>query len=152
MCHLRGGYHENTKLELPDDVVFAGMLPPKRLAAMLRSCALFVFPSAVPEALSLATWECALHGVVPVVYGLGALAALGRVGCPCVAPGDAAALDAALVNAVEGILRRRAAAQLAKDYVVADALRDELRAEYNVAVHDREGRWRLLEPTKRRLV
>ena len=66
--------------------------------------------------------------------------------------GDSAALDAALVNAVEAILRRRAAAQLAKDYVVADALRDELRAEYNVAVHDREGRWRLLEPTKRRLV
>ena len=31
VCHLRGGYHENTKLELPDDVVFAGMLPPKRL-------------------------------------------------------------------------------------------------------------------------
>ena len=31
-------------------------------------------------------------------------------------------------------------------------LRDELRAEYNVAVHDRDGRWRLLEPTKRRLV
>ena len=79
VCHLRGGYHENTKLELPDDVVFAGMLPPKRLAAMLRSCALFVFPSSVPEAFSLATWECALHGVVPVVYGLGALAALGRV-------------------------------------------------------------------------
>ena len=66
--------------------------------------------------------------------------------------GDAAALDAALVNAVEAILRRRAAAQLSKDYVVADALRDELRAEYNVAVHDRDGRWRLLEPTKRRLV
>ena len=66
--------------------------------------------------------------------------------------GDAAALDAALINAVEAILRRRAAAQLAKDYVVADALRDELRAEYNVAVHDRDGRWRLLEPTKRRLV
>ena len=66
--------------------------------------------------------------------------------------GDSAALDAALVNAVEAILRRRAAAQLAKDYVVADALRDELRAEYNVAVHDRDGRWRLLEPTKRRLV
>ena len=67
--------------------------------------------------------------------------------------GDAAALDAALVNAVEAILRRRAAAQLAKDYVVADALRDELRAEYNVAVHDRDRRWRLLEPTtKRRLV
>ena len=58
--------------------------------------------------------------------------------------GDAAELDVALVNAVEAILRRRAAAQLAKDYVVADALRDELRAEYNVAVHDREGRWRLL--------
>ena len=50
VCHLRGGYHDNTKLELPEDVVFAGMLPPKRLAAMLRSCALFVFPSAVPEA------------------------------------------------------------------------------------------------------
>ena len=67
--------------------------------------------------------------------------------------GGAAALDAALVNAVEAILRRRAAAQLAKDYVVADALRDELRAEYNVAVHDREGRWRLLEaPRARRLV
>ena len=66
--------------------------------------------------------------------------------------GDSAALDAALVDAVEAILRRRAAAQLAKDYVVADALRDELRAEYNVAVHDRDGRWRLLEPTKRRLV
>ena len=66
--------------------------------------------------------------------------------------GDAAELDVALVNAVEAILRRRAAAQLAKDYVVADALRDELRAEYNVAVHDRDGRWRLLEPTKRRLV
>ena len=66
--------------------------------------------------------------------------------------GDAAALDAALINAVEAILRRRAAAQLAKDYVVADALRDELRAEYNVAVHDRDRRWRLLEPTKRRLV
>ena len=98
VCHLRGGYHENTKLELPDDVVFAGMLPPKRLAAMLRSCALFVFPSSVPEAFSLATWECALHGVVPVVYGLGALAALGRVGCPCVAPGDAAALEAAAVQ------------------------------------------------------
>ena len=67
--------------------------------------------------------------------------------------GDAAELDVALVNAVEAILRRRAAAQLAKDYVVADALRDELRAEYNVAVHDREGRWRLLEaPRARRLV
>ena len=66
--------------------------------------------------------------------------------------GDAAELDVALVNAVEAILRRRAAAQLAKDYVVADALRDELRAEYNVAVHDRDGRWRLLEPAKRRLV
>ena len=67
-------------------------------------------------------------------------------------PRNRTELDAALVNAVEAILRRRAAAQLARDYLVADALRDELRAEYNVAVHDREGRWRLLEPTKRRLV
>ena len=66
--------------------------------------------------------------------------------------GDAAELDVALVNAVEAILRRRAAAQLAKDYVVADALRDELRAERNVAVHDREGRWRLLGAAARRLV
>ena len=122
VCHLRGGYHENTKLELPDDVVFAGMLPPKRLAAMMRSCALFVFPSAVPEAFSLATWECALHGVIPVVYGLGALAALGRVGCPCVPPGDAAALeneavallaapDAAAARRRDVVARARAAAR-----------------------------------------
>ena len=61
----------------------------------------------MPEAFSLATWECALHGVVPVVYGLGALAALGRVGCPCVAPGDAAALEAAAVELRRRRTRRR---------------------------------------------
>ena len=94
VCHLRGGYHENTKLELPDDVVFAGMLPPKRLAAMLRLRALRASVGRA-RGLCLATWECALHGVVPVVYGLGRSRALGRVGCPCVAPGDAAALEAA---------------------------------------------------------
>ena len=114
VCHLQSGYHGNTTMDLPDDVVFAGLLPPHRLAAMLRSCALFVFPSSVPEAFSLATWECALHGVVPLVYGLGALASLERVGCPCVAPGD---VDALADRAVELLASPAKAARLRKEVV-----------------------------------
>eukprot|EP00629_Pelagomonadales_sp_RCC1024_P008732 CAMPEP_0119263030 /NCGR_PEP_ID=MMETSP1329-20130426/2567_1 /TAXON_ID=114041 /ORGANISM="Genus nov. species nov., Strain RCC1024" /LENGTH=434 /DNA_ID=CAMNT_0007262725 /DNA_START=90 /DNA_END=1391 /DNA_ORIENTATION=+ len=109
VCHHEAGYHgRGASRKLPDDVVFAGMLPPARLATMLRACSLFVFPSAVPEAFSISAWECAAHGVVPVVYGLGALEALGRVGCPVVAPGD---LDG-LADAAAALLGdpRRAAA------------------------------------------
>ena len=78
VCHHEDGYHARggSRRELPADVVFAGMLPPRELAALYRTCALFVFPSSVPEAFSLSSWECALHGVVPVAYSLGALEAL----------------------------------------------------------------------------
>ncbi|KAK7231053.1 hypothetical protein SO694_00076056 [Aureococcus anophagefferens] len=102
VCHHEDGYHARggSRRELPADVVFAGMLPPRELAALYRTCALFVFPSSVPEAFSLSSWECALHGVVPVAYSLGALEALGAVGCPLARPGD---LDG-LVDAAAALL------------------------------------------------
>ena len=105
VCHHAAGYHDRRRAKddvakgVRDaaDVVFAGMLAPRDLAEMLRRCALFVFPSTVPEAFSLSAWECACHGVVPVCYRRGALAALGDVGCPLVPPDD---LDALVDEAV----------------------------------------------------
>ena len=59
--------------------------------------------------------------------------------------GDAAELDVALVNAVEAILRRRAAAAAGVKLLRQRGRARAARAEYNVAVHDREGRWRPTE-------
>ena len=116
VCHHERGYHGGRALsKAGDDVIFTGLLPPERLATMLRACSLFVFPSAVPEAFSISAWECAAHGVVPLVYELGALAALGRVGCPCVAPGD---LDG-LASAAEALLADPAAAAATRADVLA---------------------------------
>jgi len=59
--------------------------------------------------------------------------------------GDAAAIDDAFRANVETILARRAAAQRARDFVVADALRDELRVVCGVEVNDRFRVWRLAD-------
>jgi hypothetical protein len=59
--------------------------------------------------------------------------------------GDADALDAGFRADVETILARRAAAQRARDFVVADALRDELRVVCGVEVNDRFRVWRLAD-------
>lgn len=117
VCHHRGGYHGALPGvgALPEDVVFTGMLPPRRLASMLRSCAVFAFPSAVPEAFSLSAWECAAHGVVPVVYGLGALKALGGVGCPVLPPGDLEGL----ADAAAKLLGDPAAARVTRRRILA---------------------------------
>ena len=124
VCHHEDGYHARggSRRELPADVVFAGMLPPRELAALYRTCALFVFPSSVPEAFSLSSWECALHGVVPVAYSLGALEALGAVGCPLARPGD---LDG-LVDAAAALLADPAACARTRADVVGRARRAAL--------------------------
>ena len=57
--------------------------------------------------------------------------------------GDATSLDAAFRRNVETILARRAEAQRLKDFLVADALRDELRVVCGVEVNDRYRVWRL---------
>mmetsp|Transcript_19104 Transcript_19104/g.56725 ORF Transcript_19104/g.56725 Transcript_19104/m.56725 type:complete len:188 (+) Transcript_19104:168-731(+) len=58
--------------------------------------------------------------------------------------GDADALDPDFRATVDAILVRRAAAQRKRDFVVADALRDSLRREYDVEVHDRARYWRII--------
>lgn len=91
ICHHERGYHGAAAV-MPDRadrrIVFTGMLPPIKLAAMYRRCSLFIFPSQVPEAFCLSAWECMTHGVVPVAYGLGALASLAECGAKIVSPGD----------------------------------------------------------------
>lgn len=91
VCHHERGYHGASAV-MPSRadrrIIFTGMLSPRKLAAMYRRCSLFVFPSQVPEAFCLSAWECMSHGVVPVAYGLGALAPLAECGAKIVRPGD----------------------------------------------------------------
>ena len=56
--------------------------------------------------------------------------------------GDVDELDPAFIEMVESILARRARAKKARDWVVADALRDELMIDHGVQVLDREHVWR----------
>ena len=56
---------------------------------------------------------------------------------------DGAAVD---LRRVDEILTARAAAKRDRDFVVADALRDDLRRECNVVVNDRERMWRVWTP------
>jgi len=91
VCHHPRGYHGDRLLDGHRNdprVVVCGMLAPSKLALLYRRCSAFVFPSSVPEAFSIAAWECMAHGVVPVAYGLGALESLADCGALVAPPGD----------------------------------------------------------------
>lgn len=113
VCHHKHGYHKFFNAAEDPRVVFTGMLPPNQLAVMYKVCSIFVFPSRVPEAFSLSLWECMTHGVVPVAYGLGALASLGQCGALIVPPGDQASLTFH-------------ACSLLRDHSYADRVRDHM--------------------------
>mmetsp|Transcript_24168 Transcript_24168/g.86292 ORF Transcript_24168/g.86292 Transcript_24168/m.86292 type:complete len:240 (+) Transcript_24168:775-1494(+) len=124
VCHHPRGYHMRTadgRKGGDPRVVYCGMLSPSELAKMYARCSLFVFPSAVPEAFSLSAWECVAHGVVPVAYGLGALAALEDAGAVVVKPGNEEALisSASALLRDDALLRSTRAAMLAKAPTVA---------------------------------
>ena len=104
VCHHQRGYHGADGILLADPrVIICGMLPPQKLALIYRRCSLFVFPSCVPEAFSLAAWECMTHGVLPVAYGLGALESLADCGAIIAEPND----ETNLFHHAKHLLRHR---------------------------------------------
>lgn len=102
VCHERRGYHNLTAFDQgAPGLELTGMLGPEALGRMYHRCNLFIFPSNIPEAFSLSTWECMANGVVPIVYGLGSLADLDQYGAIVVPPGD----EEGLISAACDLLR-----------------------------------------------
>ena len=71
-----------------------------------------------------------------------AAAAPGGERPPLAFDGNVETLEPRFLKAVELILARRRDAQARRDFQISDALRDELWRTYQVAVHDRDGKWR----------